>query len=95
MLHQLDYLRPLQVFLIFISVITQFFDHVKSSSILELFEGKSRDLQKLVKYFNGTTTSAFILLLLYCVLPTNFVLYSKDLHHSLHLSDNSTNFQML
>ena len=47
-----------------ISDITQFFYHDKSSSIFQLLKGKSRDLQKLLKYFNGITTSAFNLLLI-------------------------------
>ena len=51
----------------------------KSISISQLISGKSRDLQKLVKYFNGTATSAFNVLLLFGVLPINFFLYSKYL----------------
>ena len=35
-----------------ISEIAQFFDHDKSGSISQLTKGKSRDLQKLLKYFN-------------------------------------------
>ena len=34
---------------------------------------------KLLKYFNGTTTSASNILLLFGVLPINFVFYLKDL----------------
>ena len=44
-----------------------------------LFTFKSRDLQNLLKYFNGITTSVFILLLFTGFLPIIFVLYSKDL----------------
>ena len=62
-----------------ISDIIHSFDHNKSSSILQLVNGKSRDIQKLLKYLNGTTTSASIILLLLGVLPINFVLHSKDL----------------
>ena len=50
-------------------VILQFLSHLKSSSISQLINGKSRDLQKLLKYFRGTTTSSFILLALSGVLP--------------------------
>ena len=62
-----------------ISDITQFFAHLKLSSISQLINGKSRDLQKLLKYFNGATTSASNILLLFSVLPIIFVLYSKVL----------------
>ena len=48
-----------------ISDIRECFDHEKSSSISQLINGKLRDLQKLLKYFNETTTSAFNLFLLY------------------------------
>ena len=41
-----------------ISETTHLFDHEKSSSISQLINGKSRDLQKLLKCFNGTTASA-------------------------------------
>ena len=62
-----------------ISLITQFLDHGKSSSISHIINGKSGDLQKLLKYFIGTTTSAFNLLALSGVLPITVVLYLKDL----------------
>ena len=62
-----------------ISDITQYFDHVKSSSISQLIKGKTRDLQKLLTYFNGAITSRFNLLLLFDVFPINFLLNSKDL----------------
>ena len=55
------------------------FDNDKSSSISQLINGKSRDLQKLLKYFNRATTSASNILLSSGVVPINFVLYSKDL----------------
>ena len=58
---------------------TQDFDHVRSSSMLQLINGKSRNLQKLLKYFNGKTTSASDILSLFGVLPISFVLYLKDL----------------
>ena len=57
----------------------QYLDNDKSSSISKLINDKSRDLQKLFKCFNGTTTSAFNLLSLSGVLPVIFVLYLKDL----------------
>ena len=51
---------------------TQFFDHLKSSSISQLSNGESRDVQKLRKYFHGIIASSFLL-------PVCFVLYSKGL----------------
>ena len=55
------------------------FDHDKSSSISQLINDKSRDLQKPFEYFNGTTTSAFnVLLLSSGALLFNVTLYSKD-----------------
>ena len=60
-----------------ISDIIHSFDHGKSSSISQLINKKSRDLQKVLKYFNETTTSASNILLLFGFLPINFVLYSK------------------
>ena len=60
------------------SDIIHYFDHDKWSSILQLIKGKSRDLQKLLKYLNGRTTSASNILLSSGVLPINFVLYWKD-----------------
>ena len=55
------------------------FDDDKSGSISQLINDKSRDLQKLFEYFNGTTTFAFnVLLLSSGVLLFNFILYSKD-----------------
>ena len=62
-----------------ISVIILPFDHSRTSSASQLINGKSKDLQKLLKYFNGTTTSASNILLLFDVLPISFVLYSKGL----------------
>ena len=47
-----------------ISVITQVFVHFKLSSISQVINGKSRDLQKIPKYFNGTITSNVIII--YC-----------------------------
>ena len=35
------------------------FSHEKSGSISYLIKDKSRDLQKLIKYFNGPTTSVY------------------------------------
>ena len=48
-----------------ISNIMQCLDHDKSSSISQLIKSKSRGLQKLLKYFNRTTTSASNILLSY------------------------------
>ena len=56
--------------------VIQFSDHDKPSSISLLTKGIPRDLQKLLKYFNGTTISVSNgLLLLAGVLPFIFVLY--------------------
>ena len=61
-----------------ISDITQSSDHLKSSSISQFFKDKSIDLQKLLKYFNGTTTSLSNTSLLAGVIPNTFFLFSKD-----------------
>ena len=53
----------------------QFLEHEKSSSFSQLIKDKSRDLQKSLKYFNGTIPSISKLLLLSSVLPIIFVLY--------------------
>ena len=42
------------------SINTQFLDHFKSSCISHFIKGKSRDLQKLLKYFYGIANSVFI-----------------------------------
>ena len=60
-------------------VIIQFLDHSKSSSLLFLIKSKSRDLQKLLKYFNGITTYMSNLFLSAVVPAGIFVFYSKDL----------------
>ena len=62
-----------------ISDITHPFEHDKSKSISQWINGKSRNLQKLLKYCNGTTTSVSNVLLSYDVFPIIFLLYSKDL----------------
>ena len=62
-----------------VSDITQYLDCDKSSSISQLIKDKSRALQKLLNYFNGTKTCASNLPPLLGVLPFNFVLNSKDL----------------
>ena len=62
-----------------VSDITQYLDCGKSSSISQLINDKSRALQKLLNYFNGTKTSASNLPPLLGVLPFNFVLNSKNL----------------
>ena len=50
-----------------ISDIVQFPDHGKSSFISQLIKDKSRrDFQKLLKFFNETTTSVFNVLLSSC-----------------------------
>ena len=62
-----------------ISDIIYFFVHLKSSSISQLIKCKSRNLQKLLKYFNRATTSVSNLLAITSVSPVIFALYSKDL----------------
>ena len=62
-----------------ISDITQYLDHDKSSSISQLINGKLTDLQKLLKYFNGKTTSAFNQFSLSGVLPIIYISHPKDL----------------
>ena len=49
------------------------FYHDKSSSISQLINGKSGNLRTLLKCFNGTTTSAFNVLLSFGDVPINFV----------------------
>ena len=61
-----------------ISDIIHSFNHDKSSSISESIIGKSRNLQELFKYFNGTTASAFNVLSA-GVRPIIFALYLKHL----------------
>ena len=58
--------------------VTQFIEHVKSRSISHWLKEKSRNPQKLLKYFNGTT-SAYNVLSSAGVLSIIFALYSKDL----------------
>ena len=43
---------------------TQYFVHLSFNSILQLINGISSDLQKLLKYFNGTAIIAFFRILL-------------------------------
>ena len=62
-----------------ISGIMQYLGHDKWSSISQLIKDRLRDLQKLLKYFNETTTSASNIFLSFGVLRVIFVLYSKDL----------------
>ena len=62
-----------------ISDIVHYFDQDKSISISQLIDGKSRGLQKILKYFNWITASTSNIFLLFGVLPINFILYSKDL----------------
>ena len=56
-------LSPPTLTVLYISDITQFFDHDKFSSISQLSNRKERDLQKLLKYFNAKTISSYNLLL--------------------------------
>ena len=45
--------------LLWCSINTQSFVHDKSSSISQFINGKSRNLQKLIRYLIGVVTSAF------------------------------------
>ena len=58
-----------------LSDITQSFNHDESSSISQLIKGKSRHLQKLLKYHKETLNFMFIILSLAGVLPIIFDLY--------------------
>ena len=75
----LDLELPAALGLINISDIIHSFDYYKSSSFSLLINGKSSDLQKLLKHVNATTTSSSNILLSFGVFPIDFVLYSKDL----------------
>ena len=62
-----------------ISAKTQFLDQVKINSTSQLINGIFKALQKLLKCFNGITTSAFVNQSLSSgVFPTILVLYLKD-----------------
>ena len=63
---------------------THSFFQVKFNLILQLIEGISNDLKKLLKYFNGTTTFTFILAILLETtgLPNKLILYFKELELS-------------
>ena len=58
-----------------ISDVIQFPYHDKLNVILQLIKNKSKDLQKLLKYFNLTTTFVSDVLFSSCVLSIIFVLY--------------------
>ena len=60
-----------------ISDITHSFDHAKLIS--HLIYGKSRDLPKLLKYFNGTTTSASSIFLLFGMLSLLILSYIQKI----------------
>ena len=63
---------------------THSFFHVKFNLILQLINGISNDLKKLLKYFNGKTTFTFILAILLATtrLPNKLTLYLKELELS-------------
>ena len=62
-----------------ISTKTQFFDQVKISSNSQLISGIFKLLQRLLKCFNGITTSAFVNESLSSgVFATIFILYLRD-----------------
>ena len=41
---------------------TQYFDHLSFNSTLQLIGGISRELQKILKYFNGTEIVAYFII---------------------------------
>ena len=51
----------------------QCFNHNKLSSISQIIKGKSRDQQKLLKYFNGITFSACNVFLSAGEIPITFI----------------------
>ena len=60
----------------------QYFVHLRFSFMLQLVNGISNDIQKLLKYFNGTSIVAFFRIPIASsasVLPKNLALYLKDL----------------
>ena len=63
---------------------THSFFHVKFNLILQLISGISKDLKKLLKYFNGTTTFTLLLAILLATtgLPNKLILYLKELELS-------------
>ena len=61
---------------------TQYFVHLGFNSTLQLIHSISRDLQKLLKYFNGTGIVAFLKIIFAAsatVFSNNLALYLKDL----------------
>ena len=52
--------------------------HFHESSTLQLINGISNDLQKLLKYFNGTTIFTPFFVPLFSVLPIRFALYLNE-----------------
>ena len=65
-------------FLLILDIIN-FFDQKKSSSASQLINDEAKNLQILLKYFIGITTSLSNVSLLFGLLSINFVFYSKDL----------------
>ena len=56
----------------------QFLFHVNGSSTLQLINGISNDLQKFLKYFNGTAIFTPFFLPPFGMVPIRFDLYLKD-----------------
>ena len=80
LLRQKQVESPTTLGVIDISYSIDFCDNDKSSSISELINSKSRNLQKLLKYFNKQHFWVWSNVLLSSgVLPIIFVLYLKDL----------------
>ena len=91
-----------------ISAITQLFTHLNSDSVTQLIKGKSRDLKKLLKYFNGAATSiiigwrtsSYVWLIIKistcCCLVVTYHLFTSIIshHHQFHFCNNSTKFLM-
>ena len=73
------------VMFLYYSINTQSFAHDKSSSVSQFISGKSRNLQKLLRYLGEIVTSTFkigtagLICISFISKPCYFVLYSNDL----------------
>ena len=57
---------------------TQFLIHFSESSIFQLINGISNDLQKLLKYFSGTAIFTPFFVPLFSVAPITLAFYSNE-----------------
>ena len=65
---------------LYISDMIHSFDYDKSSSISQLIKDKLKNLQKFIKYFNGTTTSVSNVLLSFGVLSLLFLSCTQKIY---------------